>query len=38
MYFEDPDGNQLELIADPSDDPRPDLDAMPVSEWRAEYT
>lgn len=38
IYFDDPAGNQLELIADLSDAPRPDLDAMPLSEWRAEYT
>ena len=35
VYFEDPDGNQLELIAELADDPRPSLEAMPLSEWRA---
>lgn len=34
IYFEDPDGNQVELVADLSDEPRPDLDPMPLAEWR----
>lgn len=34
IYFEDPDGNQVELIADLSAEPRRDLDTMPLAEWR----
>ena len=36
VYFEDPDGNQLELIAELEEDPEPNLDVMPLSEWRAQ--
>jgi len=35
IYFEDMDGNQLELIAEMEGGPRPDLGAMPLHEWRA---
>jgi lactoylglutathione lyase len=34
VYFSDPDGNSLELLADLSDDPDPDGEPMPLSEWR----
>lgn len=34
IYFEDPNEKQLELIADLSEEPRPDLDPMPLAEWR----
>lgn len=34
IYFEDPDGNPVELIADLDEDPRPNLDIMPLAEWR----
>ena len=34
VYFSDPDGNSLELLADLSDDPDPNGDPMPLSEWR----
>lgn len=34
VYFSDPDGNSLELLADLSDDPDPDGDPMSLSEWR----
>ncbi|WP_458206656.1 VOC family protein [Haladaptatus sp. NG-SE-30] len=36
VYFDDPDGNSLELLADLSDDPDPDGEPMSLSEWRAE--
>ncbi len=35
VFFEDPDGHLLELIADLPDDPRPELLFCPLSEWRA---
>ena len=35
VFFEDPDGNLLELVADLSDEPRPDVGYVPLSEWRA---
>lgn len=35
VFFEDPDGHLLELIADLSDPPRPDFQWRPLSEWRA---
>lgn len=34
IFFEDPDGNLLELIADLSDKPRPDLGSVPLAKWR----
>lgn len=34
VYFADPDGNSLELLADLSDDPRPDVGQVPLAEWR----
>lgn len=34
VFFRDPDGHLLELIADLSDDPRPDALYMPLSEWK----
>jgi lactoylglutathione lyase len=35
VFFKDPDGHLLELIADLSDAPRPDFPYRPLSEWRA---
>ena len=35
VFFKDPDGHILELIADLSDPPRPDFLYRPLSEWRA---
>ena len=35
VFFKDPDGHILELIADLSDAPRPDFLYRPLSEWRA---
>lgn len=35
IYFEDRDGNQLELIAELAEAPRPSLEVMPLSEWQA---
>jgi lactoylglutathione lyase len=35
VFFKDPDGHLLELIADLSDAPRPDFLYRPLSEWRA---
>jgi catechol 2,3-dioxygenase-like lactoylglutathione lyase family enzyme len=35
VYFDDPDGHSLEYIAMLPDPPRPDLDRMPLSQWRA---
>jgi hypothetical protein len=35
VFFKDPDGHILELIADLSDEPRPDFLYQPLSEWRA---
>ena len=35
VFFKDPDGHLLELIADLSDPPRPDFLYRPLSEWRA---
>ncbi|HEV2046559.1 MAG TPA: VOC family protein [Chthoniobacterales bacterium] len=35
VFFQDPDGHLLELIAELSDAPRPDLLYHPLSEWRA---
>jgi len=35
VFFKDPDGHILELIADLSDPPRPDFPYRPLSEWRA---
>jgi len=34
LYFDDPDGNQLELIAMLPDTPRPDLGVLRWSEWK----
>lgn len=34
VFFEDPDGNLLELIADLPDPPGREVDAMPLSQWR----
>ena len=34
VFFRDPDGHLLELIADLSDPPRPDFAYRPLSEWR----
>lgn len=34
VFFQDPDGNLLELIADLSQAPRPDQEATPLSKWR----
>jgi catechol 2,3-dioxygenase-like lactoylglutathione lyase family enzyme len=34
VFFTDPDGHLLELIADLSDEPRPDVLYCPLSEWR----
>lgn len=35
VFFQDPDGHLLELIADLSDPPRADFLYRPLSEWRA---
>jgi lactoylglutathione lyase len=35
VFFRDPDGHLLELIADLPDTPRPDFLYRPLSEWRA---
>lgn len=35
VFFRDPDGHLLELIAELSDVPRPDVVYRPLSEWRA---
>lgn len=35
VFFKDPDGHLLELIADLSDPPRPEILYQPLSEWRA---
>lgn len=35
VFFTDPDGHLLELIAELSDPPRPDFSYRPLSEWRA---
>jgi lactoylglutathione lyase len=35
VYFDDPDGHSLEYIAMLPERPRPDLDWMALSEWRA---
>lgn len=35
VFFTDPDGHLLELIAELSGEPRPELDYRPLSEWRA---
>jgi catechol 2,3-dioxygenase-like lactoylglutathione lyase family enzyme len=35
IFFRDPDGNSLELVAMLSGEGRPDLDLMPLSQWRA---
>ena len=35
IFFRDPDGNSLELVAMLGDSPRPDLSVLPLSEWRA---
>ena len=35
VFFQDPDGHLLELIAELSDAPRPDFRYRPLSEWRA---
>jgi lactoylglutathione lyase len=35
VFFKDPDGHLLELIADLADAPRPDFLYRPLSEWRA---
>lgn len=34
VFFHDPDGHLIELIADLSDAPRPELVYCPLSEWR----
>lgn len=34
VFFRDPDGHLLELIADLDGEPRPDLNYQPLSEWR----
>ncbi len=34
VFFRDPDGHLLELIAELSGEPRPDAVYMPLSEWR----
>lgn len=34
VYFDDPDGHSLEYIAMLQDRPRPELGAVPLSEWR----
>lgn len=34
VFFEDPDGNLLELVAELSAEPRPDVGYVPLSEWR----
>jgi lactoylglutathione lyase len=34
VFFRDPDGHLLELIAELSDSPRPDVLYMPLSRWR----
>ena len=34
VFFQDPDGHLLELIAELPDDPRPDFVYRPLSEWR----
>jgi catechol 2,3-dioxygenase-like lactoylglutathione lyase family enzyme len=36
VFFRDPDGNLLELIADLSEEPRPDAVYQPLSQWRRE--
>lgn len=35
VFFKDPDGHLLELIAELSDPPRPEILYQPLSEWRA---
>lgn len=35
IYFDDPDGNQLELIAPLPDAPRPDLGVIPWEDWES---
>lgn len=35
VFFRDPDGHLLELIADLDGEPRPDFNYRPLSEWRA---
>ena len=35
VFFKDPDGHLLELVAELSDAPRPDFLYRPLSEWRA---
>lgn len=35
VFFKDPDGHLLELIADLDDKPRPDFNYRPLSEWRS---
>jgi catechol 2,3-dioxygenase-like lactoylglutathione lyase family enzyme len=35
IFFRDPDGNSLELLAMLAGDPRPDLGVIPLSEWYA---
>ncbi len=35
VYFEDPDGNLLELIADLPGPPRPELGSIPLEAWKA---
>jgi lactoylglutathione lyase len=34
VFFKDPDGHLLELVAELSDAPRPDVLYRPLSEWR----
>ena len=35
VFFRDPDGHLLELIAELDEEPRTDLVYLPLSEWRA---
>jgi lactoylglutathione lyase len=37
VFFKDPDGHLLELIADLPDPPRPDVFYCPLSEWRERF-
>ena len=37
VYFDDPDGHSLEYIAMLPEPPRPALDRMPLSDWRARH-
>ncbi len=35
VYFDDPDGHSLEFIAMLPDTPRPELNMIPLSQWRS---